>query len=137
MGSRAVPRLAKPGYHALIARIGRAANRGLQVGPWICLAIAIGLEIVATSLLKLSNGFQLWAWGALSMAAYAGCFWAFSYALKTIPLGVAYAIWSGVGIVFITLIGLALFGQKLNPAQWGFLGLIVVGSVGLRLTSAT
>ncbi len=106
------------------------------MGPWICLATAIGLEIVATSLLKLSNGLQVWTWAALSMTAYAGCFWVFSLALKSIPLGLAYAIWAGAGIVAIALIGLALFGQRLSLVQWGFLGLIVVGCVGLRLTAA-
>jgi multidrug transporter EmrE-like cation transporter len=106
------------------------------MGPWIYLAMAIVLEIVATTLLKLSDGLTKWGWGALSLACYAGCFWVFSPALKAIPMGVAYAIWAGVGIVSVTLIGAVFFGQRLGAAQWGFLALIVVGSIGLRLSVA-
>jgi multidrug transporter EmrE-like cation transporter len=96
--------------------------------------MAIGLEILATTLLKMSNGLEKWSWGALSMACYAGCFWVFSPALKTIPLGVAYAIWAGVGMVAMAVIGAAFFGQRLGAPQLGFLALIIVGSVGLRLS---
>jgi multidrug transporter EmrE-like cation transporter len=105
-----------------------------MTGPWICLTLAIGLEVVATTLLKLSNGFEKWQWGLLSLACYSGCFWVLSPALKAIPIGIAYAIWAGVGITAMTGIGAIFFHQRLGPLQLGFAALIIVGAVGLRLT---
>jgi len=55
--------------------------------------------------------------------------------LKVIPAGVAYAIWSGLGILSITLIGLAFFDQKLSLVNYGFIALILIGAIGLNLTT--
>lgn len=106
------------------------------MGPWTYLAGAIALEIVATTLLKMSDGFEKTHWGIASIVCYSACFWLLAPALKTIPVGVAYAIWSGVGIVAIALIGLTFFGQKLSLPQLGFMAMLLVGAVGLRLTTA-
>ena len=103
---------------------------------WLYLAAAIVLEVAATFLLKLSDGFEKVHWGVASMALYSGCFWVLAPALKTIPVGVAYAIWAGVGIAAAALIGLIAFGERLGPLQLAFMTLIVAGAVGLRLTTA-
>lgn len=102
---------------------------------WVLLSGAIALEIAGTFLLKLSNGFALVHWGLLSIAAYAACFVAFAPALRTIPVGVAYAVWSGAGIVAASLIGLAAFHERLGAAQLACIALVLAGIVGLRLTT--
>jgi len=104
---------------------------------WYYLLGAIALEVAGTFLLKLSNGFEKWHWGTLSILCYSACFWVLAPALKVIPVGVAYAIWSGVGIVLISLIAWLFLGQKLDaPAVLG-MGLIVAGVVVLNVFSKT
>ena len=102
---------------------------------WLYLGAAIVLEIIGTSLLKLSDGFEKTHWGALAIIAYSLSFWVFAPALKVIPVGVAYAIWSGAGILAITIIGVFFFEQRLQVIQYLFIALIVAGAIGLNLTS--
>ena len=102
---------------------------------WISLLIAIGFEIVGTSLLKLSHGFEKVHWGILAILSYWGSFWFLAPAIKTIPVGVAYAIWAGVGIVAVAIIGFFFFGQRLAFLQYLFIAMILIGAVGLRLTT--
>lgn len=105
--------------------------------PQLALAVAIVCEVIATAALKSSDGFtRLWP-SLLVVAGYAVAFYALSIALRAIPVGVAYAIWSGVGIVGIALIGWAVFGQALDaPALIG-IGLILAGVLVLNLFSAS
>lgn len=105
------------------------------MNPWMLLGGSILLEIVATSLLKASEGFTRPAQAVASILLYAICFWLLSAVLTRLPMGVTYAIWSGVGIVAIALIGMIAFGQTLSLAQWGCIALIVVGAVGLNLAT--
>ena len=105
------------------------------LNPWILLVIAIGLEVVGTTLLKLSDGFVRWHWGVMAIALYAACFWVFANTLKAIPVGIAYAIWAGVGIVAITAVGFLAFGERLSGPQLIFMVLVVIGAAGLRLTT--
>lgn len=102
---------------------------------WGVLALAIGFEVLGTSLLKHSDGFAKWYWGMLAITSYSFSFWFLAAVLKEIPMGVAYAIWAGAGIVAITTIGLFVFGQKLNLIQFACIGLIAVGAVGLNITT--
>jgi multidrug transporter EmrE-like cation transporter len=106
------------------------------MNAWICLAIAIAFEIAGTSLLKASNGFARTGLGIASMGCYWVCFGFLAVAMKNIPVGVAYAIWSGVGIIAITVIGWLVFKQGLNAVQIGFIALICVGAIGLNLTTS-
>ena len=103
--------------------------------PWLFLSIAIISEVVATSALKSSNGFsQFWP-SLVVVAGYTAAFFFLSLTLRTIPVGVAYAIWSGAGIVLITVIGWLVLGQALDvPAIVG-LALIIVGVVILNVFS--
>lgn len=105
------------------------------MNAWLLLAGAIVLEIAATSLLKASEGFSKPIYGAASILLYSICFWLLAFAFTRIPIGVAYAIWSGVGIAAIALIGYVAFRQSLSPIQLGFIALIVIGAVGLNLTT--
>ncbi|GGI76427.1 QacE family quaternary ammonium compound efflux SMR transporter [Polymorphobacter multimanifer] len=102
---------------------------------WLYLTLAIGLEIVATTLLKLSNGLEKWGFAAASIGIYALCFLVLAPALKSIPVGVAYAVWSGVGIVAMAVIGIILFDQRLSLVQMGCVALVLVGALGLRLST--
>jgi small multidrug resistance pump len=93
------------------------------------LTIAIASEVVATSFLKATDGFTRPLPSALTIASYGVAFYFLSLTLKTLPVGIAYAIWSGVGIIFMALIGLIWFRQPLDlPAIVG-LGLIIAGVV--------
>ena len=99
------------------------------MNSWIYLFVAITSEVIATSALKSSEGFTVLVPSIIVVAGYIAAFYFLSLTLSTIPIGVAYAIWSGVGIAAITLIGWALFSQKLDvPAIAGIL-LIVSGVV--------
>jgi len=104
---------------------------------WIFLSVAIVSEVAATSALKASDGFsRLWP-SLVVVAGYAIAFYFLSLTLKTVPVGVAYAIWSGAGVALIALIGWAFFGQTLDmPAVIGML-LIVAGVLVLNLFSKT
>jgi small multidrug resistance pump len=106
------------------------------VMPQLALAVAIVCEVIATAALKSSNGFTRLGPSLLVIAGYALAFYALSIALRVIPVGVAYAIWSGVGIVGIALIGWIVFRQALDvPALIG-IGLILAGVLVLNLFSA-
>lgn len=102
---------------------------------WVYLAIAIVAEVIATSLLKSSEGFTR-LWPSLAVAAGYGCaFFFLSLTLRTIPVGVAYAVWSGVGIVLVTLIAWLVLGQKLDVAAIAGIALIAAGVVVLNVFS--
>lgn len=102
---------------------------------WIFLSVAVVSEVVATSALKASEGFsRLWP-SLIVIAGYAAAFYFLSLTLRTIPVGVTYAIWSGAGVVLITLIAWLFFEQALDiPAIIGLL-LIVAGIVVLNALS--
>jgi small multidrug resistance pump len=105
--------------------------------PFVYLAIAILAEVIGTSALKASNGFTVWLPSTVVAAAYGVSFYFLSLALRAIPVGVAYAIWSGVGIVLISAIGWALFEQRLDAAAIIGIGLIMAGVVVIQLFSST
>lgn len=104
---------------------------------WTYLAIAIVAEVIATSCLKPSEGFtRLWPSIAV-VAGYGLAFFFLSLTLRTLPVGVAYAVWSGVGIVLVATVGWLAFGQKLDaPAVIG-MAMIIGGVAVLNLFSAT
>lgn len=104
---------------------------------YLFLAIAIAAEVTATSFLKASDGFSRLTPTLIMVAGYAVSFFFLSLTLRTLPTGVAYAIWSGAGVVLIAAIAWLLQGQRLDlPAMIG-MGLIVTGVVVLNLFSKT
>ena len=99
------------------------------------LGVAILAEVIATSFMKQSNGFTKLGPSIVTAIGYGIAFFCLSQVLKTIPTGVAYAIWSGVGIVLITLVGWLVFGQKMDaPALIG-MALIIAGVVTMNVFS--
>lgn len=104
---------------------------------YLYLAIAIVAEVIATSFLKQSDGFRNLGPSLVMAAGYAIAFYFLSLALRDIPTGVAYAIWSGVGIVLIAIVAWIFQGQRLDaPALLG-MTLIVAGVAVLNLFSKT
>lgn len=102
---------------------------------WLYLSIAIVAEVIATSFLKPSEGFtRLWP-SLVVVAGYAIAFFCLSLTLRTMPVGVVYAIWSGVGVSLVTLVAWIAFGQRLDLAGLLGIALIVAGVVVLNLFS--
>ena len=102
---------------------------------WLTLAIAIIAEVIGTSALRASEGFTKVVPSILVVAGYSVAFYFLSLTLKSIPVGIAYAIWSGVGTVLITIVGVVVFNQRLDvPAIVG-LSLILIGVLVINLYS--
>ncbi|MEZ5464806.1 MAG: quaternary ammonium compound efflux SMR transporter SugE [Lysobacteraceae bacterium] len=102
---------------------------------WIYLGLAGLLEVVWAIGLKQSEGFtRLWPslWTLVAMAA---SFWLLALALRALPLGTAYAIWTGIGAVGTVVLGILLFGEPANWPRLFCIGLILAGIVGLKLTT--
>lgn len=94
---------------------------------YLLLALAVIAEVVATSSLKASVGFtRLWP-SVLVVVGYGFSFYALSLVLKVLPVGVTYAIWAGLGIVLVTLIGILAFGERPDMAAYVGMGLIIAG----------
>ncbi|WP_322822324.1 multidrug efflux SMR transporter [Chloroflexus sp.] len=102
---------------------------------WLYLMVAILTEVVATSALKASAGFSRPLPSLIVVAGYAISFYAMSLALEVIPVGIAYAVWSGIGIVLITVAAWFLYGQRLDVWALIGIGFIIVGVVILNLLS--
>lgn len=102
---------------------------------WLILAVAICAEVVATSALKASDNFsRLWP-SVVVVVGYGLAFYLLAETLKVIPVGIAYAVWAGGGIVLITLVSWWLFDQRLDwPALLG-MALIISGVLVLNLFS--
>ena len=102
---------------------------------YVMLGIAIACEVVATSSLKATEGFSRPLPTLLTLAGYGVAFWALSVAIRTIPVGIAYAIWCGVGIIAITAIAWIFLKQRLDlPALVG-VALILAGVLVINLFS--
>jgi small multidrug resistance pump len=99
------------------------------MGPYLALALAIAAEVVATSALKATDTFTKLIPSAIAVVGYAVAFYFLSVAVKAIPVGVAYGIWSGLGIVLVSLIAFFLYEQRLTSFQLIGLLFIVVGVI--------
>jgi small multidrug resistance pump len=102
---------------------------------YLYLALAIVAEVVATSSLKASQEFtRLWP-SLLTVVGYVIAFYLLTLALRTLPVGIAYAIWAGLGIVLVTLIGILIYGERLDlPAALG-LAMIIGGVAVIQVFS--
>ncbi|MRH01488.1 QacE family quaternary ammonium compound efflux SMR transporter [Xanthomonas sontii] len=102
---------------------------------WLFLLVAILAEVVATSALKASEGFtRLWP-TLLALCGYGIAFYLLSLTLRSVPVGVAYALWSGIGIVLISLLAWWRFDQALDPLAIVGMALIVAGVVVINVFS--
>ena len=104
------------------------------LGAWGLLAVTIALEVAGTAMLKLANGFDRPAWFFGGVAAYLLCFTLFVQVLKLLPLSVAYAIWAGAGAALVVALDIIFFSEPVSVLKLCFIGLIIVGVVGLNLT---
>ncbi len=103
---------------------------------WTYLLIAGLFEIVWAIGLKYTEGFtKLWA-SAATITAMIISFFFLSLALKTLPVGTGYAVWTGIGAVGTAILGIILFGESREIARLACIALIVIGIVGLKLTSS-
>lgn len=105
------------------------------MNPYLWLAIAIVAEVIATSTMRATAGFTRFGPSLVTVAGYAVAFYCLSRTLERVPTGVAYAIWSGVGIVLVAGIAWVWQGQRLDvPAMVG-MGLIIAGVIVMNLFS--
>lgn len=102
---------------------------------YLYLLIAIISEVIATLSLKASAGFSKLAPSIVVVVGYALSFILLSLVLKTVPVGIAYASWSGLGIIFVSVMGYFLYGQKLDVVAIGGIVLIIAGVLIINLFS--
>lgn len=104
---------------------------------WLFLTLAIGAEVIATSALKASNGFSRLQPSLVVALGYGLAFYLLALTLRSIPVGVAYAVWSGLGTVLIALAGWWLYGERLDAAALLGIALIIAGVLVMNLCSST
>ena len=104
---------------------------------YLYLAIAIVAEVIATTALTAVDGFSKPLPLTLVVIGYGIAFWMLSLVMKSIPVGVTYAIWSGLGIVLISIASLLLYDQKLDLAALLGIGLIIAGVLVIQLFSGS
>ena len=107
------------------------------MNPWVYLGMAIVAEVAGTVCMKLSDGFTRSLFSALIFLFYGTSFYFLALCLKRIDLGVAYAIWAGVGTALIAGIGITYFHEDVNIVKLVSLAAIIVGVVGLNLTGSS
>lgn len=122
-----------PGRHEPAPRPARRP----MMKPWLLLAVAIVAEVVGTSALKGSAGFTRLGPSLVVVGSYALAFYLLALALRHIPVGIAYALWSGVGTALIALVGWVAFGQRLDAAALAGIGLIIAGVLVMNLSSSS
>jgi small multidrug resistance pump len=105
--------------------------------PYVFLFLAIISEVIGTTALSASQQFTRLVPSLITVSGYGLAFYFFSFSLKAIPMGVAYAIWGGVGIVLVTLIGFFYLKQRLDLPALAGIGLIVLGVLVMQLFSKT
>jgi small multidrug resistance pump len=105
--------------------------------PWLLLSLAIATEIAATVSLKASEGFTRLVPSIIVVVGYVASFALLARALRTIEVGVAYAIWSAVGTAAVAVLGIMLFHESATLAKAFWIGVIIVGVVGLQVSGAS
>jgi small multidrug resistance pump len=107
----------------------------MPTNPWILLSIAIITEVIATTSLKLSDGFsRLWP-SIVVVIGYGVSFYALALTMRSLPVGVIYAIWSGLGITLVALVGWFAFKQHLSANALLGIALIIAGVIVMNLPS--
>ncbi|WP_455283339.1 DMT family transporter [Cupriavidus necator] len=104
---------------------------------YLLLALAIVAEVIATSSLKASQGFTRLVPSVLVVSGYVAAFYLLMLVMRTVPVGIAYAIWSGAGIVLVTMIAMVLYRQVPDVAACVGIALIIAGVAVIQLFSTT
>ena len=102
---------------------------------WVYLFLAGGLEVFWATFLKLSEGFTRMGYSALTVAGMLASFGLLSQAMKTLPLGTAYAVWTGIGALGSLIVGIAVFREPATVPRLLFAVLLLAGIVGLKATA--
>ncbi|HQR25627.1 MAG TPA: SMR family transporter [Nocardioides sp.] len=105
-------------------------------GAAVLLAVAIGIEVGATALLPRAQGLTHPGWSAVVLGGYALSIWLLALVVRTVPVSVAYAVWSGVGTAVVAGIGYWFLGESMGWVKAVSLAMIVVGVVGVNLVTA-
>jgi len=100
---------------------------------WLLLVVAGVLEIVWSVSMKASHGFTKLHFTAMTLVAAGASFWLLGLAMRQLPVGTAYAVWTGIGAVGAAVLGILVFGEPLTVARIGCIALIVCGILGLKL----
>ena len=103
---------------------------------WIYLAAAGLMEVLWSTSLKLSHGFTQLGYSVLTVAGMVVSFLFLAQAMKTLPLGTAYAVWTGIGAVGSVVVGILIFKEPVTAARMFFTVLLLAGIIGIKLTSA-
>jgi quaternary ammonium compound-resistance protein SugE len=103
--------------------------------PWIALLVAGLLEVCWAVGLKYTDGFRRPLPSVLVIIAIAASMFLLSWAARTLPIGTAYAIWVGIGALGAAILGIVLFHEPLTLARMGFLALLLISIIGLKMTS--
>ncbi len=104
---------------------------------WLFLSLTIISEVTGTTMMKLSEGYTKLVPSILSFVFYIGALALLTVTLKYLGMGITYAIWSGVGIVLVTIIGYLFFKEPISAQKIVFITLILVGAFGLKLTTVS
>ncbi|PZO11186.1 MAG: QacE family quaternary ammonium compound efflux SMR transporter [Burkholderiales bacterium] len=105
------------------------------MNAWMILGLAIVAEVIGTTALKASESFTRLVPSLIVVVGYGVAFYCLSLVLKSVPVGIAYAVWSGLGIVLITAVAWLLYGQRIDLAGVIGMGLIIAGVVVLNVFS--
>ncbi len=103
---------------------------------WLCLMLAGGFEVFWAIGLKYSLGFTRFVPSVFTVLGMIASFYFLALALKNLPLGTAYAIWTGIGTVGTAALGVLLFKEPVSLARLSFIGLIIIGIIGLKISSS-
>lgn len=103
--------------------------------PWVFLGIAGPLEVFWATFLKLSHGFTKLGFSVLTIAGMLASFYCLSQATKVLPMGTAYAIWTGIGALGSVIVGIVVFREPVTALRLFFVAMLLAGIVGLKLTS--
>ena len=107
-----------------------------MLGAAAILTLAIAIEVVATALLPRAQGFTHPGWSVVVLGGYAVSIWLLAIVVRTLPVSVTYAVWSGVGTAFVAVIGYWFLGESMGWVKATSLALIVIGVMGVNLAHA-
>lgn len=102
---------------------------------WVYLLVAGLFEIMWASMMKLSESFTKMNYSIYTLIGMVISFYFLSKAIKVIPLSISYPIWTGIGAVGSVIVGVTLFHDKLSMATWFFVALLLIGLIGIKMTS--
>lgn len=118
-----------------IKQMTKGKKREDFIMEWICLVIAGGLEVFWSTCMKFSNGFTEIKFTILTVVGMILSFLFLSQATKTLPLGTAYGVWTGIGALGAVIVGIVLFKEPVTAARIFFVSLLLIGIIGIKVTS--